>query len=65
MTPDQILANPPKVISQAQREAYFRDGYLLLERFIDEAWLDRLWQVTETFIDLSRDQNRSNAVLSF
>jgi len=62
MTPEHILANPPKVISQAQREAYFRDGYLLLESFIDDTWLERLWQVTQTFIDQSRELSRSNSV---
>jgi ectoine hydroxylase-related dioxygenase (phytanoyl-CoA dioxygenase family) len=62
LTPDRILANPPKVISQDQREAYFHDGYLLLESFIDDTWLERLWQVTETFIDQSRELSRSNSV---
>ena len=35
MTPQQILAIPPKVLTQAQREFYFAEGYLLLERAID------------------------------
>ena len=39
MTPEQILAIPPKVLTQAQREFYFAEGYLLLERAIDEAWM--------------------------
>ena len=29
MTPEQILAIPPKVLTQAQREFYFSEGYLL------------------------------------
>ena len=30
MTPEQILAIPPRVLTRAQREAYFADGYILL-----------------------------------
>ena len=39
MTPEQILAVPPRVLTQSQREGYFRDGYILLERVIPEDWL--------------------------
>ncbi len=60
MTPEQVLSHPPKVLSQAQREAYFRDGYLLLERFVDEDWLDRLWQVTDNFVEESRSLTASD-----
>src|SRR5437762_710626 len=34
MTPEQVLAIPPKVLTQAQREQYFSEGYLYLERAI-------------------------------
>ena len=36
MTPEQVLAIKPKVLSQAQREQYFGEGYLYVERAIDE-----------------------------
>ena len=39
MTPEQILAIPPRVLTQAQREFYFRDGYLLVEKIIGDDWL--------------------------
>jgi hypothetical protein len=39
MTPDQIMSIPPRVLNQKQREQYFEEGYLLLERVIDEEWL--------------------------
>ena len=29
MTPDEMRAIPPKILSEAQREAYFEKGYLL------------------------------------
>ena len=28
MTPEDILAHPPRVLSQAQRERYFATGFL-------------------------------------
>ena len=32
MTPEQILAIAPRVLSQSQREFYFREGYLLARK---------------------------------
>ena len=39
MTPEEVLATEPKVLTQAQRESYFEDGYLVLERFLSDEWL--------------------------
>ena len=36
MLPEEVLAHPPKTLSQAQRESYFDTGYLLLEAFVGE-----------------------------
>ena len=54
MLNEEILAERPRVLTQAQRTFYFRHGYLLLERFIEPAWLDRLHDVAESFIEASR-----------
>ena len=54
MKTEQVLAHTPKVLSQEQRAFYFENGYLLLEKFISDEWLDRLWDVTNAFIDQSR-----------
>ncbi len=60
MTPEQILANPPKVLSQAEREFYFDQGYLLLEKFVSQEWLERIWAVTNRFVEESRGQTQSD-----
>ena len=60
MKAEKILARAPKILAQAQREAYFRDGYIVLEGFVDRAWLDRLWEVTNGFIDESRSYAQSD-----
>jgi ectoine hydroxylase-related dioxygenase (phytanoyl-CoA dioxygenase family) len=54
MKTEDILARPPKVLSQTQRQAYFDDGYLLLPSFVPDATLDELNTVTDQFVDASR-----------
>ena len=54
MLTEEILAERPRVLPQEQRVFYFEHGYLLLERFIGPAWLDRLRAVTESFVEASR-----------
>ncbi len=60
MTPEQVLAHPPKVLTDAQREAYFRDGYLLLERFVPDDWLATLQGLSAHFIEESRSRTVSD-----
>ena len=55
MKSEHILARPPLVLSQEQRESYFENGYLLLEGFVSREWLDRIWEVSNGFIERSRD----------
>ena len=62
MTPEQILAIPPKVLTQAQREFYFNEGYLLVERAIDEAWLTCLRAATDELVERSRAITHTDAV---
>ena len=54
MKPEQILTHPPRILSQIQREQYFEQGYLVLDSFVDKTWMDRLWSVTNGFIEESR-----------
>ena len=60
MQAEQILAQTAKVLRQQQREFYFQNGYLVLDQFIDQTWLDRIWQVTNEFIDESRGLTQSD-----
>jgi ectoine hydroxylase-related dioxygenase (phytanoyl-CoA dioxygenase family) len=62
MTPEQILAVPPRYLSQSQREAYFRDGYLLVERVIPDDWIARLRAATDDLVERSRKVTRSDKV---
>ena len=62
MTPEQVLSIPARALSQKQRERYFEDGFLLLERIIPEEWLQRLRGATDELVERSRDVQRSDAV---
>ncbi|PHQ59024.1 MAG: phytanoyl-CoA dioxygenase, partial [Maribacter sp.] len=54
MTPEDVMAIAPKVLTQAQRESYFADGYLLLEKVLTDEWIERLRQATDEKINESR-----------
>ena len=62
MTPEQILAIPPRVLTQAQREAYFNNGYILLPAIIGDAWVARLRAATEELVERSRKVGVSDRV---
>lgn len=62
MTPEQILQVPPKVLTQAQREFYFSEGYLRVERAIGEDWLAKLRAATEELVERGRKLAKPDAV---
>jgi hypothetical protein len=49
-----ILQRPTKALTQAQREGYFRDGFIGVECLVGQKWLDQLNDVTNEFIQISR-----------
>lgn len=63
MTPEDILRHPARVLTQDQREAYFRDGYLVAERLIPEDVVDEINRITAGWIDRSRAIMAPNDVL--
>ncbi len=62
MTPEEVLSQKPTVLTQEQREFYFENGYLLLERIVSKDWLERLRDVTEDFVEQSKSLSKSDAV---
>ena len=53
MTPEQVLQTPPKVLSERQRVSYYDNGYLLVEKAIDDHWLARLRTATDEMVTVS------------
>ncbi len=62
MIPEEVLANAPRVLTQGQREFYFANGYLCIERLIAEEWLERLRRISQEFLDHSRRETESGGV---
>ena len=60
MTPEDILAHAPRVLSQAQRERYFVTGFLAAQGLIPEAWLRRLNELADASIEESRGVAKSD-----
>ena len=60
MTPENVLATPPKVLTQKQREFYFEYGYLLLEGMISDTWIASLRAATTEVINESRKISKSD-----
>ena len=59
MTPEQVLAEPPRVLTQEQRESYFESGYVSVESLISQELIDRLNEVTAVFVERSRSVAQS------
>jgi ectoine hydroxylase len=62
MTPEQVLSHKPRVLTQKQREHYFAEGYLLLEKIIPDEWIQRLRAATDELIERSRKVTKADAV---
>lgn len=62
MTPEAILKLPPRVLTQAQREHYFREGYILLEKIIGDEWIRKLRAATDELVERSRKVTKSDAI---
>lgn len=61
MTPEAILAQAPCILTQAQREQYFDEGFLVAGGLIPDAWLALLRARSAAFIEKSRGVSASNA----
>lgn len=62
MTPDEILAHRPLLLTQAQRESFFERGYLLAEQVIPADLVERLRVATTEMVDRSRALAHSDQV---
>lgn len=60
MTPEQILSHPARVLTEAQRRAYFETGYLAAPGVIPAEWLARLIALSDELMEESRRHTRSN-----
>lgn len=54
MLPDKIRQYPTNVLSEAQREQYFRDGFLVLPDYVPPTWIARLQAALAQLMERSR-----------
>lgn len=62
MKPQDVIKHPLNVLTDAQRAAYFENGFLVLPDYVPEAWLARLRSATGELLDRSRSIGQSDAV---
>jgi hypothetical protein len=62
MKPEDVLAHPASVLTEAQRAAYFSDGFLVLPDYVPKPMLDVLRDATAALLDRSRTVAHSDAV---
>jgi len=60
MTPEEILSHPARVLSEAQREKYFTDGFVSVAEIVPADTLGELQRVTGEFQDASRTVTASD-----
>ena len=64
MTPEEILGYPARVLTQAQREQYFEQGYVGVESLVPQGVLSKVQAVTQQFLEESRKETASGLVSS-
>ena len=62
MNAEKILSIAPRVLTQSQREFYFSEGYILLEKIIGDEWISRLRDATNEMVEQSRSVTKSDSV---
>jgi hypothetical protein len=62
MTPEEVLSCPPRVLTQAQREFYFENGYVNAGKVVPDVWLSRLQAAMAELIARSRSLAASDRV---
>src|ERR1044072_791285 len=62
MLPQDVLKNPARVLSEAQRAQYFADGFLVLPEYVPQPWLSRLQGALAELMERSRRIERSDEI---
>jgi ectoine hydroxylase-related dioxygenase (phytanoyl-CoA dioxygenase family) len=62
MLRQDVLKHPARVLTEAQRERYFADGFLVLPEFVPAPWLERLKGALGDLMERSRKIERSDDI---
>jgi len=62
MKPQDVLAHPANVLTDAQRRAFFEHGFLALPDYVPERWLVRLRAAMAELLDRSRIKTQTDSI---
>ncbi len=62
MKPQDVLAHPAAVLTEAQRHAFFDKGYVALPDYVPERWLVRLRAAMAELLDRSRGKTETDSI---
>jgi len=62
MLQDKVMEHEPLVLSRAQRQSFFEQGFLVLPDYVPEAWLARLRAALADLLERSRGLQQSDKV---
>ncbi len=63
MTPEEVVSHPSKALTQEQREFFFENGWLLLEKVVPDAWIERLRAAAAAIVDGTRSMTQSSPAI--
>ena len=54
MKPQEVMQHPVNVLTDAERESFFRNGFVVLPDYVPAAWRARLRDATHELIERSQ-----------
>ena len=62
MKQQDVMQHPVNVLTEAQRESFFRNGFLVLPDYVPAAWRARLRDATQELIERSRSVTQTDSI---
>ncbi|MCZ6696963.1 MAG: phytanoyl-CoA dioxygenase family protein, partial [Acidobacteria bacterium] len=63
MTPEEVLSHPSSVLTRDQRQFYFENGWLLLEKIVPAKWNERLRAAAAKIVHATRSMTQSSPAI--
>jgi len=62
MKPQDVLKHPVTVLTEAQRQAFFDNGFVVLPDYVPEHWLMQLRAAMADLLDRSRSKTETDSI---
>ncbi|MFL2806034.1 MAG: hypothetical protein ACJ0BI_03405 [Paracoccaceae bacterium] len=63
MRDEDILSKPARILTQEERESFFKDGYVVKKKIISDDWLGKLNEALAKLIEKSKSLTKSDGTL--